>query len=99
LIPKKIQKVNNIDLKIEWDNGTGSLISLMNLRKFCPCAVCVAEKEEHGDSYIPIYMKDQVTLSAIKPVGNYALAVEWKDGHNTGIYSYDYLQKLTGKVN
>jgi DUF971 family protein len=30
----------------------------------------------------------------VGPVGNYALQFEWSDGHNTGIYSFEYLRKL-----
>jgi DUF971 family protein len=32
----------------------------------------------------------------IETVGNYAIRVQWSDGHDTGIYSYDYLWKQLG---
>jgi DUF971 family protein len=33
-------------------------------------------------------------MVGIEPVGNYALRIEWNDGHNTGIYSYDHLRSI-----
>jgi len=95
LIPLKIKTVKNNDLLIDWDDGSKSSIDFVTLRKNCPCAVCMAEKEEHGDTYIPIYTKDQLTLKSIKQMGNYALGIDWKDGHNTGIFVFDYLYKLS----
>jgi DUF971 family protein len=84
-------------LLIEWNNNSNSSFILTMLRRLCPCAVCVADREMHGKNYIPIFCRDQVTIESIKPVGNYALGIKWKDGHDTGIYEYQYLLKLTGK--
>jgi len=33
-------------------------------------------------------------LAEISAVGNYAIQFQWKDGHNTGIYTFDYLRAL-----
>jgi DUF971 family protein len=30
----------------------------------------------------------------VEAVGHYAIRIEWSDGHNTGIYSYDHLRKI-----
>ena len=38
-----------------------------------------------------------MTLTALEPVGNYAVQPHFSDGHNTGIYSWDYLYKLGSK--
>ena len=84
-------------LIVEWNDNLHSSFKLTLLRRFCPCAVCLAEREKQGKNYIPIFGKDQVTVESIKSVGNYALGIEWKDGHDTGIYEYQYLQKLDGK--
>lgn len=66
------------------------------LRRFCPCATCLAEREKNGKNYIPIFGKNQVTIESIKPVGNYALGIKWRDGHDTGIYEFKYFHKLAG---
>ena len=33
----------------------------------------------------------------MKPIGNYALAVMWKSGHDTGIYTWDYFREIMVK--
>jgi DUF971 family protein len=35
-----------------------------------------------------------VTINALEKAGNYALQIVFSDGHNSGIYSWDYLQAL-----
>ena len=39
--------------------------------------------------------KSRVVIEDIEPVGNYAVAIKFDDGHNTGIFSWSYLQKLS----
>ncbi len=93
--PVKIQVTKESVLLIHWDNGSDSLINLNKLRSYCPCAICKSELEKKGKDFIPVFLLDQVTVTKIKQVGNYALSIEWKDGHNTGIYDYNYLITLT----
>ena len=38
--------------------------------------------------------KDKVTIVAVEPVGNYAVRLVFDDGHNTGLYAWDYLHEL-----
>jgi DUF971 family protein len=38
--------------------------------------------------------KGEVAMLAIEPVGNYALRLQFDDGHDSGIYSWDYLRRL-----
>jgi DUF971 family protein len=84
-------------LFIEWKDNSNSTFNLTMLRRICPCAPCLADREKHGKNYLSIFSRDQVTIESIKPVGNYALGIKWKDGHDTGIYEYQYLYKLTGE--
>lgn len=37
---------------------------------------------------------EQLTLTEIWGVGNYALGIAWADGHSSGIYSFEYLYEL-----
>jgi ATP-binding protein involved in chromosome partitioning len=82
-------------LKITWNNSKQSLITFKDLRFLCPCASCVDEGT--GQRKIK---KDDVDPNVgplrIETVGNYAIRVQWSDGHDTGIYSYDYLWKQLG---
>ncbi|MBL1213647.1 MAG: DUF971 domain-containing protein [Ignavibacteriae bacterium] len=93
--PQKIQVKDSL-LVIDWSDGKKSEIKLSNLRKNCPCALCAAEEEEQGAKYIPLYSGDQLKITEIKIVGHYAVSINWKDGHNTGIYEFDHLRELGG---
>jgi len=93
IAPKKIKVKDKRYLHIIWDDGNESLILLANMRKNCPCATCMMERENRASTYIPLYTESHFTIVDIKPVGTYAIQLFWQDGHNTGIYSYDKLKK------
>ena len=38
--------------------------------------------------------KPALKMLAVEPVGNYAIRINWSDGHNSGIYSYDHLRSI-----
>ncbi len=43
---------------------------------------------------LPVIKPGQYELRSVQPVGNYALQMKWGDGHQTGIYTYDYLRQI-----
>lgn len=94
LKPIKISKSKKNSINIFWENGENTEIKNLFLRKYCPCAVCMNERSKQEDTYIPIFLLDQITITEIKSVGNYAIAINWEDGHKTGIYEYDILYRI-----
>lgn len=96
--PKKISVKDKRFLRIEWENGSESMILLSNLRKNCPCAVCFSERENRADNYIPLLSSVQLALKDIKVVGNYALQLVWQDGHDSGIYTYESLREWNSET-
>lgn len=93
---KQIKIVDKSKLKIKWDDDSESLISLNYLRDECPCATCKGETVLLK-TYIPAIKKlteNSYLVKDINQVGGYAILITWKDGHNTGIYSWEYLQTL-----
>ena len=95
MVPVQIKITGKKDLNIKWDDDSESIIEIKKLRKFCPCATCVTEREKQGKYYIPIVTEDQTRVKSIQQVGSYAIGITWKDGHNTGIYEYGFLKKLS----
>lgn len=97
LSPKKIKKVSD-KLVIEWNEGEISEINLTDLRDKCPCVHCAGESVIFS-SYIPIKSPFKAAgfyeIESIEPVGNYAIQIIWKDKHNTGIYSWEYLKQIS----
>ncbi len=92
--PAKIKIIENKYLWIKWNDDTESKISLQKMRKLCPCATCLAERDNQSKNFIPILSSSQTTVSGIEAVGSYAIQINWQDGHNTGIYEYPFLKNL-----
>lgn len=99
--PKKIKKTDNESLQIIWDDNNVSEITLTELRDKCPCVHCQGETVIFS-SYIPIKSPFKAAgfyeIEKIETVGNYAVLITWKDGHNTGIYSWEFLWEITKKA-
>jgi len=93
--PSKIRLIEKKRLLIVWDDGSESVLELRELRKRCPCATCLAERDKQSKMYIPLFSENQVTVKSINQVGNYAIQITWNDGHNTGIYEYNFLKRFS----
>jgi len=93
--PTKIKLIDKELLWIKWDDESESKIKLNNLRRLCPCATCLSERENRSRNYIPIYNPGQVKVKKIQPVGSYAIGITWEDGHSTGIYEFPFLHQLS----
>ncbi|MGA7088721.1 MAG: DUF971 domain-containing protein [Candidatus Dormiibacterota bacterium] len=82
-------------LLVEWMNGEGNAIPFADLRRACPCALCQGELGRPGRFQLdPDLNPGEDELADIQLVGNYGLKAVWADGHDTGIYRYEYLRKL-----
>lgn len=92
--PVKIKVLDKKNLFIQWDDNVESLIPLAVLRRNCPCANCMMERENKPATYIPLLSHVQMSLTNIEPVGTYAIRFYWQDGHDDGIYNYELLRAL-----
>lgn len=78
-------------LEISYPDGASFELSCELLRVYSPSA----EVRGHGPGQEVLQSgKKDVAISEIKPVGNYAVQLVFDDGHDTGIYSWDYLREL-----
>ncbi|MEH6635269.1 MAG: DUF971 domain-containing protein [Halioglobus sp.] len=79
------------ELELEYPGGERYSLSCEYLRVYSPSA----EVGGHGPGQEVLQTgKIGVGISAIKPVGNYALQLVFDDGHDTGLYSWPYLYQL-----
>jgi len=79
------------ELEITFDDGKQYRFSCELLRVFSPSA----EVRGHGPGQEVLQVgKKNIDISAIEPVGTYAVKLVFSDGHNTGLYSWDYLYDL-----
>lgn len=86
-------RMDGPDLVIEWNDGTVARYSPHRLRALCPCASCAELRSHSTDTPSPDRFSN-VTFRQVTPVGNYAYQITFSDGHNTGIYTLDYLYRL-----
>ena len=88
------------ELTVVWDDGRTCLYTFSLLRAGCPCASCRGGHDKMSDKPDPaVFEKDlpdgpATRLKTIVPVGSYAITPVWEDGHEAGIYSWDYLRAL-----
>ena len=79
------------ELEIAFDDGKQFRFSCELLRVFSPSA----EVRGHGPGQEVLQVgKKNVDITAIEPVGTYAVKLDFSDGHNTGLYSWDYFYDL-----
>jgi DUF971 family protein len=99
LEPSNIQQIGG-ELAISWNDGTETFLDLRLLRKFCPCAGCGGEPDVLGNISRPnvTYTDESFQLRSFAIVGGLAIKPHWADGHNTGIYSFQYLRRLADPV-
>jgi len=99
MIPlEDVRRVGERELLFLWNDGHRTLFNHKELRFHCPCAGCI---DEHTGARMirPESIPDTVTALDWKWVGNYAIQFRWSDGHQTGIYSFEYLHQLIGGHN
>lgn len=77
-------------LAITWDDGARSLLPIAYLRSWCPCAQC----QGHGDVVRRLDTPDTITALEIHEMGAYAIAIRFSDGHDAGIFSWQWLRAL-----
>ena len=78
-------------LEIDFSDGRSFRLPCEFLRVFSPSA----EVRGHGPGQEILQVgKRDVVVTAVEPVGTYALKLVFSDGHDTGLYSWDYLYEL-----
>jgi ATP-binding protein involved in chromosome partitioning len=92
--PIKLDFISESVLSIKWDNDEQTICFTKTLRQNCPCAVC--QDERANKDPLKVIGSDQlhIDLTGWRNVGNYAIALQWSDGHDTGIYTYEFLSQL-----
>ena len=87
------------ELAIRWSDGVESYLALERFRRACPCATCGGEPDVLGNISRPdvSYTPASFELGGWQVIGGYALQPRWADGHSTGLYSFQYLRRLTAE--
>lgn len=93
---KDIQLIGD-EVAIRWNDATESYCKMERLRSLSPSAETMGERDLLGKD-IGGNQRGRdfsgVTVTGWVPVGAYAIQFRFSDGHNTGIYSFDYLREI-----
>ena len=92
--PTEIRQHDPRTLAIAWADGAESRIDVRALRLACGCAECVDEWSGRALLAADSVPAD-VSPRGIQSVGRYAIQIDWSDGHNTGIYPFERLRRLS----
>ena len=99
----RVDKSGGTGVVIEWKDGHKSSWNFAWLRAACPCATCHEERDKEGRPPGVAKPKPAMLLQMyeapprpveVTPVGNYAVRFKWNDGHEAGLYSWDYLRNV-----
>jgi ATP-binding protein involved in chromosome partitioning len=86
-MPLEIVGLLRSSLTVTWEDEHVTVYPARALRLRCRCASCV--EETTGKPLLdPASVPEAVRARSIKLVGNYAIQVEWSDGHGTGIFNF-----------
>ncbi|NCA12352.1 DUF971 domain-containing protein [bacterium] len=101
-LPRSIRRLDDPRspgaIEIVWRDGATCVYTPRLLRDACPCATC-REKRVEPVRHNPLVVLAPaelapLSISGMKPVGQYAYSIEFTDGHSSGIYTLDYLREL-----
>jgi DUF971 family protein len=89
-------------LWISWSDGMEREYRFVDLRKECPCATCKEKRMNPAPANRLMVLAPQeaqpVKIASMSPLGNYAYAITFNDGHDTGIYTLEFLRELGTEV-
>ena len=102
--PESIEREGPAGLVIGWSDGVRRRYTATALRAACPCATCREKKsavtkpaDGNKIALLPVLSLQEARPTVIehmRPVGNYAYNIGFSDGHDSGIFTFDYLIEL-----
>ena len=97
--PTELSQPDEERLEIRWSDGQVRRYLVHDLRDACPCATCREKRNEPPPpaAMLPVISPEQaqpLRITGMQPVGNYAYAISFTDGHDSGIYEFTLLRAL-----
>ena len=100
LRPRHMDLKKDKALTIQWSDGRLSIYPIAYLRKLSPSAEAKELRKEMASNPLTVLpagaggKQGPLTAEGIEMVGNYAIRINFSDGHSTGIYSWAYLRQI-----
>jgi DUF971 family protein len=102
IVPTAIRRVADAGgpnaVEIDWSDGETARYTARLLRDACPCATCREKRTAPRPATPLLVLRPEelvpLAITGMKPVGQYAYSIAFTDGHDTGIYTLEYLREL-----
>jgi ATP-binding protein involved in chromosome partitioning len=86
-MPDEIVGLLRSTITFKWPDGHETRYKARDLRLACRCAMCI--EETSGKQLLePTTVPAQVQAKRMELIGQYAVSIDWSDGHTTGIYNF-----------
>jgi len=98
--PRHLDIKRDRGLTVEWEDGSTSFYSVAYLRKWSPSAEARTLREQLASNPLAVLPASAVsdgkplTIVNAEFVGHYAIKIHFSDGHDTGLYSWEYLLEI-----
>ncbi len=98
--PAHLDLARDRGLTVRWSDGTSSFYPIDYLRRMSPSADARVLREQLARNPLTVLpaappgSDGPLTASGAELVGNYAVRIRFSDGHNTGLYSWEYLRQI-----
>jgi DUF971 family protein len=103
--PKHLDLKKDKGLTVHWHDGRVSFYPVAILRRMSPSADARALRDEMAKNPLTVLPSGAVsggseplTATGAELVGNYAVRITFSDGHDTGLYSWEYLSQLDAEL-
>lgn len=92
--PVRVGRRDPSVLTFHWQDGSIATVTAAAVRRGCPCAHCV---DEHTGRALldPGSVPEDLEHRQVRLVGNYALGIDFSDGHRTGIFTWTNLRRIS----
>jgi ATP-binding protein involved in chromosome partitioning len=91
-LPVAIEALGKPQVRITWEDDAETVTSPKDLRAACGCAFCIDEMTGIR-TLDPATIPEDIVVTGIELIGQYAMAVRFSDGHQTGIYGFAKLRE------
>ncbi len=101
VLPRSIERLSPHRIAIVWSDGVRAVYEASRLREACPCATCREKRQARqtptqplGLPVLSVAETQPIAVARMTPVGNYAYNIAFSDGHDSGIYVFEFLYEI-----
>ena len=106
-VPENLSRIAPNEIEIVWSDGQTMRYTAKKLRDVCPCATCrekrrgeeqkISNAKAKSNMLLPVLAASEakpLTIERLRPVGNYAYNIAFGDGHDSGIFTLEFLHQI-----